>query len=109
MSLTTQTGPSTAPVVDVRGLRVTCRQHGGVLEAVRGVDFQLRAGEILSIVGESGSGKSSIASAELGLHHGSTTVPADSLRVVASDLAHASRRRSPRLRHRGTALDAPAR
>lgn len=98
MSQATQTGPSTAPVVDVRGLRVTYRQHGGALEAVRGVDFQLRAGEILSIVGESGSGKSSIASALLGLHTGNTTVQADSLRLMDTDVAHASQRRWQRLR-----------
>src|SRR5690625_240390 len=97
MSPATQTGPSTAPVVDVRGLRVTYRQHGGALEAVRGVDFQLRAGEILSIVGESGSGKSSIASALLGLHTGNTTVQADSLRLMDTDVTNDSQRRRQQL------------
>ncbi|MFF2544822.1 dipeptide ABC transporter ATP-binding protein [Kitasatospora sp. NPDC058063] len=41
------------PLLEVRGLRVTA--GGG--EAVRGVDFTVRPGEILGLVGESGSGK----------------------------------------------------
>ncbi|MFE4513545.1 dipeptide ABC transporter ATP-binding protein [Kitasatospora sp. NPDC056783] len=42
-----------APLLEVRGLRVAA--GGG--EAVRGVDFTVRPGEILGLVGESGSGK----------------------------------------------------
>ncbi|MGW1176675.1 dipeptide ABC transporter ATP-binding protein [Kitasatospora sp. NPDC002543] len=41
------------PLLEVRGLRVTA----GAGEAVRGVDFTVRPGEILGLVGESGSGK----------------------------------------------------
>ncbi|MEU1288865.1 ABC transporter ATP-binding protein [Kitasatospora sp. NPDC005856] len=41
------------PLLEVRGLHVTV--GGG--EAVRGVDFTVRPGEILGLVGESGSGK----------------------------------------------------
>ena len=45
-------------LLDVRDLRVSFRAGGGAFEAVSGVTFQLKRGEVLSIVGESGSGKS---------------------------------------------------
>ncbi len=50
-------------VFDVRDLHV----RYGSYEAVRGVNFTLREGEILGIVGESGSGKSTIAKTVIGL------------------------------------------
>lgn len=50
-------------IFDVRNLHV----RYGAYEAVRGVNFILKDGEILGIVGESGSGKSTIAKALIGL------------------------------------------
>ncbi|MFF3949103.1 dipeptide ABC transporter ATP-binding protein [Streptomyces sp. NPDC001902] len=55
------------PVLTVRDLRVSFPGEAGRVQAVRGVDFTLRAGETLAVVGESGSGKSVTATAVLGL------------------------------------------
>ncbi len=48
----------TAPLLDVRDLRVIFRQGGRETVAVGGVSFHLDPGETLALVGESGSGKS---------------------------------------------------
>jgi peptide/nickel transport system ATP-binding protein len=55
------------PVLEVRGLTVTFPGQSGDVRAVRGIDYELRRGEVLGIVGESGSGKSASATAITGL------------------------------------------
>ncbi len=57
-----------APLLRVRDLNVRIPTPGGVLHAVRGVNFDLMPGEVLGLVGESGSGKSVTLRSLIRLH-----------------------------------------
>ncbi|EPJ42166.1 putative Glutathione import ATP-binding protein GsiA [Streptomyces afghaniensis 772] len=81
-------------LVEVTGLRVDF----GELRAVDGLSFRLEQGAALALVGESGSGKSTVASALLGLHHGTGARVGGSVRVAGTDVQRASDEELRRLR-----------
>mgnify|MGYP000910354165 CR=1 FL=1 len=62
------------PILEVTDLTVDFRTDDGTVQAVRGVDFAVSAGQVLAIVGESGSGKSVTAMSLLKLLPPSATV-----------------------------------
>jgi peptide/nickel transport system ATP-binding protein len=63
-----------APLLEVNDLEVKFTTGDGKVNAVRGVDYTLRSGEVLGIVGESGSGKSVTSLAVMGLLPGSAEI-----------------------------------
>lgn len=63
-----------APVLEIRDLTVTFATPLGPLAAVRGIDLDVHAGEMLAVVGESGSGKSVSFLAAMGLLPKTATV-----------------------------------
>ncbi|MFJ8632530.1 dipeptide ABC transporter ATP-binding protein [Streptomyces sp. NPDC093568] len=81
-------------LVDVTDLTV----EFGSLRAVDGLSFRLEPGAALALVGESGSGKSTVASALLGLHHGTGAKVGGSIDVAGVDVQKASDDELRRLR-----------
>ena len=54
-------------LLEIKDLQVTFSTYAAKVQAVRGVNLELKAGETLAIVGESGSGKSVTSKAIMGL------------------------------------------
>lgn len=79
-----------SPILEVQDLRVGFATEDGVVSAVDGVSFTLRAGEVLAIVGESGSGKSVTAQTLMGLTRSSNAKISGSVRYRDRDLTELS-------------------
>ncbi|GAA3652858.1 ABC transporter ATP-binding protein [Microbacterium marinilacus] len=94
----------TAPLLSVRDLRVSFSTPGGPFEAVKGVSFDVAAGETVAIVGESGSGKSTVAASINRLLAGNGRISAGSIDFDGRELTTLSEREMTALRGAGIGL-----
>lgn len=86
------------PILTVENLSISIPTDTGTLNAVRGIGFDLKAGETLGIVGESGSGKSLTSLALMGLLDRSIKTSSDKMDFDGIDLSKAGARQMRKLR-----------
>ena len=79
-----------ASLLSIRGLRTSFPTRRGLVQAVDGVDLDVRPGECLGVVGESGSGKSVTFLSVLGLVRPPGRVEADAIGFLGRDLSRLS-------------------
>jgi peptide/nickel transport system ATP-binding protein len=77
------------PLLSVSDLRVGFVTEAGLVQAVDGIGFELRPGEVLAIVGESGSGKSVTAQTVMGLTRSQNSRIEGSVRLEGHELTSA--------------------
>jgi oligopeptide/dipeptide ABC transporter ATP-binding protein len=87
-----------SPLLSVRDLRVGFATEEGVVQAVDGVSFDLRPGEVVAIVGESGSGKSVTAQTIIGLTRANNARIEGSVELGGEELTSAGDEAMQRLR-----------
>ncbi|MEH6941386.1 ABC transporter ATP-binding protein [Bacillus sp. JJ722] len=86
-------------LLEVKDLRIDFRTYGGEVQAVRGVNFEVRAGETLGIVGESGCGKSVTAKSIMKLLASPpATYKSGSIRFHGKELVSATEQEMERIR-----------
>jgi lipoprotein-releasing system ATP-binding protein len=83
-----------APVLEVRGLQRSFEQAGVRIDVLRGVDLDVRKGEIVALLGPSGSGKSTLLQA-VGLLEGGFL---GSIRIAGEEVAELSDANRTRVR-----------
>jgi len=93
-----------APLLSVRDLRVGFATEEGVVQAVDGVSFDLRPGEVLAIVGESGSGKSVTAQTIIGLTRANNARIEGSVKLGGEELTKAGDAEMRKLRGERVAM-----
>ncbi|MGI3106353.1 MULTISPECIES: ABC transporter ATP-binding protein [Dickeya] len=79
--------PSSEDLLSIDNLRTSFFTRDGEVQAVRGVSFSVKAGEIVGIVGESGCGKSVTCKSVIQLLGGNGRIVGGQIRFRGDDLA----------------------
>ena len=91
-------------LLEVKGLKINFETQGGLVQAVRGIDFDLSAGETLAIVGESGSGKSVTSKAIMGLLASNGSIAEGTILYGGRDITAMKEREFEHLRGKDIAM-----
>lgn len=91
-------------LLDLKNLRISIPTERGVLNAVRGLDLAVDAGETVCLVGESGCGKSLTAMTVMGLGPKTARIEADRFGLLGQDMQGKSAGAWSRLRGRGLSM-----
>jgi peptide/nickel transport system ATP-binding protein len=86
------------PLIEIKGLKTYFYTEDGVVQAVNGVDFTIREGEVMGLVGESGSGKSVTSLSVLRLLGGSGKIVDGEVIFKGRDLTKVSEDEMVKLR-----------
>ncbi|MDO4649580.1 MAG: ABC transporter ATP-binding protein [Eubacteriales bacterium] len=89
-------------ILELKDYAVSFDTSEGEVEAVRGINLQVKEGEILCIIGESGCGKTVLCQSIMHLLPRYARIKSGSAVVCGKDITHASEREMRKLR--GTAL-----
>ena len=95
---------SQTPLLSVDDLRVRFWTSRGLVHAVNGISFDVRAGETLGLVGESGCGKSVTALAAMGILPTAARIPTGSIKLEGRELVGLSERAWRRVRGKEIAM-----
>jgi peptide/nickel transport system ATP-binding protein len=80
------TGPADDLLLQIRGLRIEGQSDDVWQPIVKGVDLELRRGEVLGLIGESGAGKSTIGLAAMGYARAGCRISAGTILFDGVDL-----------------------
>ena len=95
---------SSAPLLEVKDLRIEFRAKAETVVAVPALSFHVRPGESYGLVGESGCGKSTTAMAIMGYLGATGVVAAGSIRFEGEELVGASQKALRAIRGRRIAM-----
>ncbi|WP_156933537.1 ABC transporter ATP-binding protein [[Mycoplasma] collis] len=68
-------------ILEVKNLKVSIKEKKKIIQIIRGIDLELKQGQIVGLVGESGSGKTISSKALMGLNSYAYT-SADSMKII---------------------------
>ncbi|HDY96686.1 hypothetical protein LCGC14_0172920 [marine sediment metagenome] len=86
------------PLLTIRDLKIEGRKGSDWLPIIKGVDLELRRGEVLGLIGESGAGKSTMGLAAMGYTRDGTRISGGEITFDGMDLRGLSERRKRGLR-----------